>query len=627
MEAGARRRPRGNRRMSDRHTTPRTLLDIFFERVRVAPDAEAMRWVDADGVVHALTWGAWDQRARALAAGLLELGLAPGARVVVLSRTRVEWALIDVAVLMAGGISVPIFPNELPTSCGRVLRDSGARVAIAENPWQLNKLREADPELIDGLALILIDEEMTLASGAVMTAAEFGVSPHRVQTLAGLEARGAARRAQRGERELAARIAATEPDGCATICYTPGTEGAEKGVMLTHENFAFTCHAVDQLLDLSPEDTQLLYLPLAQAFARLVLWVAVRAGAVTAFARSYRTVFEDAGLFQPTYLAGVPRLFEKTHEEVEAELLAAGGWTSLVAGWVVGVHSRETPATEGFVARAKRELGGRVVRRRLRERFGGKLRFAFSGGAPLGVETARFFHGHGLPLLEGYGMVETCAATHLNRLGDCGVGTVGRPLPGVEFKLLEDGELCVRGRNVTPGYWNKREETDKVFDADGWFHTGDLGEVDDDGRLVITDRKRDIIVTANGKAIAPRPIAEKLRVDPLVGQVLIHGDRRTFLTALISLRREPLLRFAEEHGLEGDYETLTRHPRVFAAVDLVIDRVNATLAPHEVIRKFAILQSEPTTEAGDLTPTMRLKRRVAAEKYKALLDSFYSEPF
>jgi long-chain acyl-CoA synthetase len=613
--------------MSERHTTPRTLLDVFFERVKVAPEAEAMRWLGPEGALCATTWAEWDAKARALASGLIEIGMAPGARVVVLSRTRVEWAWLDVAILMAGGISVPIFPSELPASCNRVLRDSGARVAIAENPWQLKKLLEADPALASELQLVLIDEEMTLATGAVMTSAEFGVSPHRVLTLDELEARGAARPGKQTERELAARIAATEPDGCATICYTPGTEGQEKGVMLTHENFAFTCHVLDQLLGLGPQDTQLLYLPLAQAFARLALWVGVRAGVPTAFARSYRTVFEDARTFQPTYLAGVPRLFEKTQEEVEAELLAAGGWTSLVAGWVVGNQKRDNTANEGVFARARRELGTRLVTRRLRDRFGGKLRFAFSGGAPLGVETARFFVAHGLPLLEGYGMVETCAATHINRLGDCGIGTVGRALPGVEFRLLEDGELCVRGKNVTPGYWGNRDETRKVLDDDGWFHTGDLAEVDDDGRLVITDRKRDIIVTANGKAIAPRPIAERLRADPLIGQVLIHGDRRTFITALVSLRRDPLMRFAEEHGLEGDYEALTRHPRVFAAVDMVVDRVNATLAPHEVIRKFAILQSEPTTEAGDLTPTLRLKRRVAAEKYKALLDSFYSEPF
>jgi len=611
--------------MGDRETTPRTLLDVFFERVREHPEAEATRHLDAHGAVRATTWAAWEAKSRALAAGLLDLGLAPGARVVVLSSTRVEWVWIDVAILMAGGISVPIFPNELPASCNRVLRDSGALVAIAENPWQLKKLLEVEPAVAKALKLVLIDEEMTLASGAVMTPAEVGVSPHRVSSLAELEARGA-RRIARKDPELEARIEANEPDGCATICYTPGTEGQEKGVMLTHENFVFTCDALHQVLGVGPEDTQLLYLPLAQAFARLALWLGVRSGATTALGRGSRTLLEDAKHFAPTFLAGVPRLFEKTQHDVLAELLNAGGWTGLLASWVI--DPAPTPgASEGFIARSRRELSARLISRRLRERFGGRLRFVISGGAPLGADIGRFFTAHGLPLLEGYGMVETCAATHINRLGDVGLGTVGRVLAGVSFKLLDDGELCVRGPNVTPGYWGSREETLKVFDDEGWFHTGDLASVDDDGRLVITDRKRDIIVTANGKAIAPRPIVDKLRGDALIGQAFIYGDRRTYLTALISLRRDALLRFAEEHGLEGDYEALTRHPRVFAAVDAAVDRVNATLAPHETLRKFAILQSEPTTEAGDLTPTRRLKRWVAAEKYKALLDSFYSEPF
>ena len=611
--------------MEGRHATPRTLLDVFTERVRATPEAEATRHRDASGAVRSTTWAGWEDRSRALAAGLLDVGLAPGARVVVLSRTRVEWAWLDVAILMAGGISVPIFPNELPASCNRVLRDSGARVAIAEDPWQLKKLLEVEPAIAEALTLIVIDPEMTLASGAVLTPAEFGVSPHRVHSLADVEARGIRREPAR-DPELAARIAATEADGCATICYTPGTEGQTKGVMLTHENFAFTCDALASVLDLGPADTQLLYLPLAQAFARLALWMGVRTGAVTAFGQGARTLVEDAQRFQPTYLAGVPRLYERAQRDVVAELLRAGGVAGMVAGWVIDT-APAGDAGDGFIARTRHALATRLIKGRLRERFGGKLRLVISGGAPLGVETARFFVDHGLPLIEGYGMVETCAATHINRLGDNGLGTVGRPLAGVEFRLLDDGELCVRGPNVTPGYWGNREETLKVLDADGWFHTGDVGRVDDDGRLIITDRKRDIIVTANGKAIAPRPIADKLRADPLIGWVYIHGDRRTYLTALISLRRERLLRFAEEHGLEGDYETLTRHPRVFAHVDATVDRVNATLAPHENLRKFAILQSEPTTEGGDLTPTLRLKRWVAAEKYKALLDSFYSEPF
>jgi long-chain acyl-CoA synthetase len=224
-------------------------------------------------------------------------------------------------------------------------------------------------------------------------------------------------------------------------------------------------------------------------------------------------------------------------------------------------------------------------------------------------------------------MVETCAATHVNRPDDLAIGAVGRPLAGMEHRLLDDGELLVRGPNVAPGYWHAPEETRRLFDADGWFHTGDLGRIDEAGRLHLSDRKRDIIVTANGKAIAPRPIAERLRADPLIGQVLIHGDRRTFLSALISLDQTELERFAASAHIEGDYETLSRHPAVYAYVDGVVDRVNATLPPHEAIRKFAILASELTPEAGDLTPTFRLKRARAADKHRALLDSFYSEQF
>lgn len=662
--------------MGDATTIPRTLLDLFLERARSSPDRQATRHVGPDGASRSTTWGEWEARSRAIAAGLLEIGLAPGARVALLARTRVEWAWLDVAILMAGGISVPIFPNELPATCARVLRDSGARIAIAENPWQLKKLLEAagaeglqigtrdddvgpspirasvargadeDADAPDApdddapdedddaralsdderrLTLVLIDRELQLSSGAVMTPAEFGVPSQHVLTLADLAARGAVRLA-RDVRALDARIAAIEPDACVTLCYTPGTEGQQKGVMLTHENLVFTCDAMQRTLGLGPDDVQLLYLPLAQAFGRLSLWMAVRAGASTAFARSFRAVFEDARAQRPTYIAGVPRLFEKAREEITADL-DAGRISAILAGWVLGTERGPDLPPEGFFDRTRRDLGERLVKRHLARHFGGQMRLAVSGGAPLGATTARFFHRFGLPLHEGYGLVETTAASHVTRPGSIVAGTVGEPLDGVDFRLLEDGELLLRGPNVTPGYWGNVAETQKSFDREGWFHTGDLARLDEAGQLVITDRKRDIIVTANGKAIAPRPIADKLCADALIGQVLIQGDRRPYLTALVSLRREPLLRFAAEHGIEGDYEALTRHARVFARIDAVVDRTNATLAPHENIRKFAILQTELSAEAGDLTPTLRLKRRVAAQKYRALIDSFYSEPF
>ncbi|MCA9516392.1 MAG: long-chain fatty acid--CoA ligase [Myxococcales bacterium] len=611
---------------STQRESERTLLDVFRAHVEVAPDGVALRHFAEDGALATVTWRQWSERSRALAAGLLAAGLQPGGRVALLSRARVECALIEIAVLMAGGILVPIYPNELPASCARFIEDSGARFAIAEDPWQLKKL--LDSAVADGadLQLVLIDPEMRLQSGDVASTAELGVSAAHVTTLARLAARGAQARSARADDELAARSESVLSDGCAAICYTPGTEGSPKGVMLTHHNLVATCDALARALPMRPDDVSLAYLPVAQAFSHTAFWLAVRAGAAIAYARGEGAVLEDLATLAPTVLFGVPRLFERIEEGLEAELIGTGGLQSVVAAWGFGRRGERGDGA-GLLARARGALSKRLIQRRLAQKLGGRLRFAVSGGAPLGVDTARFFEEHGVPLLEGYGMVETAAATHVNRLDDRVVGTVGLPLPGVEARVLDDGELVVRGANVTPGYWGNPLESRKVFDDGGWFRTGDLGRIDASGRLTITDRKRDIIVTANGKAIAPGPIAEKLRADPLVGQAFIYGDRRTYLTALIELDRATLARFAEEHGVAGEYEALTRHPRVYGHVEALVERVNAGLPPHENIKKFAILSGELTTESGDLTPVLGLRRRAIAERHKALLDSFYSESF
>ncbi|MFT7578532.1 MAG: long-chain acyl-CoA synthetase [Myxococcota bacterium] len=605
-----------------------TLLDLFMTQVRTRPHAVATRHVGPDGVPVDTTFAEWSARSRRLAAGLVDRGLKPGARVALLSRTRVEWAWLDLAIVMAGGISVPIYPTELPSHCGALLRDSGARMAIAEDPWQLKKLLDIGAAETDGLELVVIEETMTLRNGERLTSAEFGVAARSVTSLTRLDAIGAAR-LERDPGSLDERLAGLLCDGCVTICYTPGTSGRKKGVMLTHENFLVTCRGVAARLrseaGVGNDDSQLLYLPLAQSFARLALWVGVTLGIPTAFARSYRTVFEDCQTLTPTFLSGVPRLFEKTREELVAELAAGGGLINTVSGWSINQGPTDEPPS--LLARFKRDTGGRLVRRRLSQRFGGKLRFALCGGAPLGSDTARFFIDHAIALHESYGMVETCAVTHVNDATQGSVGTVGRPLVGVEVALLEDGELLVRGPGITPGYWSSPDETREVIDTDGWFHTGDLATYDDAGRLIVTGRKRDIIVTANGKVIAPQALVERLAADPLIAQVLVHGDRRPFVTALFALKPEPLRRFAEDLGLEGDHASLTRHPAIFSHIEELVDGVNALVAPHSSIRKFAVLPGVLTVEAGDLTPTMRLRRHHAETKHRALLDAFYAEQF
>ncbi|MGM0575746.1 MAG: AMP-dependent synthetase/ligase [Myxococcota bacterium] len=606
-----------------------TLLELFRWRVRQDPDREATRHLRGDKVV-STTWGEWERRSRTLAAGLAAMGLQPGQRVAILSSTRVEWAWQDLGVMMAGGITVPIFPTEVAEGCAWQLRDAGVRVVFVEDPVQARKLVSVRDRIPSVERVVWMERQARGADGAVLPIEE--VAPADDPWLMGFEDfrdLGEGNLASLRE-DIERRSRAVSPGDCATITYTPGTEGREKGVMLTHRNFKATSRQLSRVLPVGPDDLQLLYLPLAQAFARISLVVSVEAGAVTAFARSYRTVIEDCRTFEPTFFCGVPRLFEKVRARLEAERRSLP-W---LQRWAMDrVLDLTAPAADGeterdgVVGRVRKEVAERLLYGPLHEVFGRRLRYAISGGAPLGEETGLFFRQHGLEVLEGYGMTETCACTHMSRLQDNVPGTAGTPLPEVEWRLLEDGELLVRGPNVFPGYWNNPQATGEALDDAGWLHTGDLARVDEDERLVITARKRDVIVTASGKVISPSPIVDALRADPLVDQALVHGEGRNFLSALITLDREELGRFAGERGLQGSYEDLTRDPKVFEEVERIVDRVNEGLPSHEHVRKFAILTTELTEEQGELTPTRRIRRRVATERHRALLDSFYSEQY
>ncbi len=610
-----------------------TLLELFRRRVAETPSGEASRHTYGRKVV-TTTWSDWDRRSRTLAAGLLRLGVELGDRVALLSRTRVEWTWLDMAILMAGGVTVPLFPSETGATCAFVLADCEARFAIVENPAQVRKLLALREQLPRLERVVVLDQECELpqqpqAPDAVLRLADVA-DEASAGWLVPIEELwdGGERDLGALTGELATRAALVGPDTLATLAYTPGTEREPKGVMLTHGNYFAASDALAQALSVGPEDRQLLYLPLAHVFARITVVVAMQVGLSTAYARSYGTLLDDARLHQPTFLCTIPRLLEKVQGEMEADERMGGGLQRLVSTWARGVGATASQNGDGggLLRDLQLKVADKLVFSRLRERFGGALRFVISGAAPLPHETGRFFAAHGLPALEGYGMTETCAATSIARLERHRVGTVGPPLPGVEVRLTEDGELLVRGPNVSPGYWERPDETAAAIDADGWFHTGDLCRLEDD-EIVVMDRKSDIILLATGRAIAPQPIAEALRAHDLVSQVLIHGEGRSFLSALITLDKDALLRFADEASLDPDYEGLTRHPAVFAAVERLVERVNAQLAPHENIRKFAILSTEPSTETGDLTPTQRLRRRVATERHRALLDSFYSEQY
>ncbi len=635
-----------------------TLDDLFQARVAVHPDAEALRFVsrgEGEGAraAVAVSWRTLATRAAALARGLETLGpegaLPEAARVVILADTRLEWVLVDLACVMAGLISVPLFPNVEPATLERVLVAADAQVVVAENPWQARKLIAVADALPRRPALVLIDEVMTLASGAHATLDELGPSDLAFTSLADLEYRGQGRSLHQ---PAGASRAAVEPDACWTICYTPGTEGQPKGVMWTHDNLDAATRSLARSLHAQEGEGGLLKtrargraereaevvlvaMPLAQALARVALWSGLAARRdglgdgpppVTALPRSEATLFEDAAVLRPTVMMAVPSVYERARSEVMRQLRTGGAISGLVSRWAAARIDTREEATIG--ERLRRGIATRVIKPALARRFGDRCRALISGGAPLAEGVQGFYQQHGLALRECYGMVETAALTHLDREVALTPGSVGAPLPGVEQRLGTDGELFVRGPVVSPGYWRDPAETAKVFDAEGWFATGDLARVDERGRLFITGRKREIIALATGRTLAPRPIEAALCEEPLVAQAYVHGEGREFATALIALEREELTRLAASENLAHlDFEALSRHPVVHARINAAVQRVNQHLPPHAALKKHAILPSELTAEPGALSPTMTLRRRHLAERFRSLLDSFYAESF
>ncbi len=605
------------------------LHDLFLARVRAHPDAEALRVLPRVGTAKAqptaITWRTLESRARAIAKGLESLGEPPAARIAILSDARLEWVLVDLACMMAGFVSVPLFPNIEPQSLRRLLDASDARVVIAENPWQAKKLLDCRGALAHDPRLVLIDEVMTLASGASASLAELGAGAPPL-TLAELE--------ERGTPDALLDEGARTADECWTICFTPGTEGQPKGVMWTHDNIAALATQLPAILP--PPDkparepeVQLLTQPLAQAFTRAMLWTALTSPPaalplVTALPRSDATLFIDASLLRPTIIVGVPSIFERARADVVRNLESGGAIPALVSRW-----AHEARDNEPTLARRIRDgIAERVVKSGLAKRFGSRARLWLSGGAPLGDGLQAFYLRHAVPLRQAYGLVETAALTHIDHDALPTCGAVGRALAGVEHRLGPDDELFVRGPQVSPGYWRDPAETKQSFDADGWFATGDLAHVDGQGRLSIIGRKREIIVLSNGRTLAPRPIEAALRDDALVSQALVYGDRRDFATALIALDRVALMRLAETENLSHlDFEALSRHPLVHQRISALVQRVNQGLPTHATLKKHAVLPMELSAEAGTLTPTQTLRRAKVAERFRSLLDSFYAESF
>jgi long-chain acyl-CoA synthetase len=590
-----------------RKNDPRTAVEMWKRRVAASPDAVAFRQHDGTDW-RPTTFKQADAAAREIAAGLVARGVVPGDRVCLLSQTRLEWVLADVGILLAGGVTVPIYASNTAEQCEFIIKDAGAKIVVVEDEAQRDKV------------LPLRDRLYTVTGIIQMTGGPPPTPSALVQSLADL--RGAGRTwlsSHAGELDAHGETVAGE--SMFTIIYTSGTTGVPKGVVLTHEHLTTGVCSAIRAMQIFDSDVQYIFLPLAHVLGRELEWAAIQVGCETVFSRGNTFIKEDLGMVRPTFMAGVPRIFEKFYAGVKTALASGSGLKRSLAAWALAKGAaraeairagKPAPGGLGFA------LANKLVLGKLRARLGlDRNRFLISGGAPLAAEIAEFFHATGLLILEGYGLTETVAAAHLNRQTAFRFGTVGPALDVVETKIADDGEILMRGPSVFRQYYNNAAATAESVEPDGWFHSGDIGVLED-GFLRITDRKKDLIVTAGGKKVAPQALENGLKArSSLFSQVLVLGDRRPYCVALVTLSEAALKQFG---GVNAEAK---------AALQKEVDALNRTLASYESIKRFAILPEDLTEASGDLTPKLSVKRKVVIDKYRDLIEGLYrssSEP-
>jgi long-chain acyl-CoA synthetase len=606
---------------------PPSVAGLFLERVAATPDAEAYRYpVPSAGQGpddwKSLTWAQSAERVYAIAAGLIELGVQPEQRVALAAGTRIEWILADLGIMCAGAATTTVYPQTNADESAYILSDSESRVLIAENAEQLAKAREKRAELPELTHVVVID-------GAGVETADW------ILTLDELEQRGAAR-LEKDPDLIKERVGAITKDQLATLIYTSGTTGRPKGVRLPHDNWSYMAKAIAATGLVSGADVQYLWLPLAHVFGKVLTSGQIEVGHVTAVDGRVDKIIENLPVVQPTYMAAVPRIFEKVYNGVAAKARAGGGAKYKIFQWAAEVareyakvsqdnFRRTGTASVPFGLGAKHKVADALVFAKIREAFGGNLRACVSGSAALAPEIGYFFSGAGIHILEGYGLTESSAASFVNPGEAYRTGTVGKPLPGTEVRIADDGEILLRGPGIMEGYHKLPEKTVEVLEPDGWFHTGDIGELSPDGYLRITDRKKDLIKTSGGKYIAPAEVEGQFKaVCPYVSNILVHGADRNFCTALIALDEPAITEWAKENGLEGkSYAEIVSSPVTVEMVDGYVKQLNEGLQRWQTIKKFRLLPRDLDVEHGEITPSLKLKRPVVEREYKHLIEEMY----
>jgi long-chain acyl-CoA synthetase len=604
----------------DRRTPVANLAELFFRRARELAGHPRYRH-RTDGGWREVTWGEMEERVLALAAALVDLGVAPGDRVALLAATRAEWMEIDFAILACGALTVPIYPSNLAPECGYIIANSESAVVFVENAKQRAKIEEVSER---GFELDGITHRLELRTVVTIEGA-----PGAGHAFDALLARGRTA-LPRLRPEIERRVAALDRDQLATIVYTSGTTGPPKGVLQTHGNHLATVEALMRLGIAREGDVDFFFLPLAHSFARLIEYYGIGAGTITAFARSIERLAEDLAEARPQLVPAVPRIYEKLYGRIQAARDSGGAARRTLFDWAVGIgRARSRCVQDGrpvpLLVRLQDALAHRLVFARIHALLGGNIRYMTSGGAPLSREIAEFFHAIGILILEGYGLTETTPSLTVNRPERFKFGTVGLPLDCCEVRIAPDGEILARGANIARGYHRRPEATAESWDAEGWFHTGDIGEFDAEGFLRITDRKKDLLKTSGGKYVAPQKIENLLKLQPHVSQAVVIGDNRKYCVALLTLDADEIARWAAAHGVDATTpEALAAHPAVRALMEAEVATVNGELASYESIKYFRILPRDLSTETGELTPSLKVKRKVVAERYRREIEDMYA---
>jgi long-chain acyl-CoA synthetase len=586
----------------------------FFDRVRATPDREAYRFPKGDRW-ESMTWRETGDHVTKLAAGLVALGIEPEQRVGIASGTRIDWILADLAIMCAGAATTTVYPSTNTEDVAFILADSGCRVVFAEDDTQIAKLTERRSELPHLERVVTFDGT---ADGDWVIA------------LADLE--------KLGEQQLAEnagiveeRIDATGPDALATLIYTSGTTGRPKGVRLRHSSWTYEGAAIQAQRILDENDLQFLWLPMAHSFGKVLLSTQLACGFATAVDGRVDKIIDNLAVVRPTFMGAAPRIFEKAHGRIITMQETEGGLKEKLfkQAFKVGLEVdrlRREGRPVPFLLAKQHALFDKLVFAKIRERFGGRVRFFISGAAALNREIAEWFHAAGITILEGYGMTESSAGSVVNHPDDYRFGSVGLVFPGSEIKIAEDGEILIKGPGVMDGYHNQPELTAEALTEDGWLHTGDIGELDAEGFVRITDRKKDLFKTSGGKYIAPSAVESQFKaICPYASQFIVHGSERNYCVALITLDPDAMADWAKENAMAGaSYAEVVASDQVRAMVGEYVDQLNARLNRWETIKKWILLDHDLTVESGELTPSLKVKRKVVEDNYRTDIDKLYA---